>query len=57
MLPQVSEVTGNPDQEILVLSNGTMVMIEFTPEDDFLPVAVGKTSVIVCGELGNYKQC
>jgi hypothetical protein len=49
---KISETSGSPEDEIPVGESGNMVEIEFIREDENLPVAVGKTSVIVCGELG-----
>ena len=48
----MSTESSSPSEEIVVGESGTQVEIELTPINDSLPVVAGKTSVIVCGELG-----
>ena len=45
-------MSGSPGNETEIFTNGTKVVIAFTRKNRDLPVAVGKTYVIVCGELG-----
>ena len=47
-------MSGSPEEEIVIGDSGTKVEIEFIPTDDDDSVEAGKTSVIVCGELGEY---
>lgn len=54
---QVTTIEDQPTgEEIDVLDSGTHVTIEFNKEENVETVSVGKTTVMVCGEVSKYKQ-
>jgi hypothetical protein len=53
--PQVLKVTEQPPKEVIQINTeGTEVIVEFTPTDSSKSVVVDTLSVITCGRTGKY---